>query len=280
MINMRGSDFMHVSDPSFVKVEDTDYVFFSVTRDLRKERKNRDFEIQPELYYGTLNEEGSLEYVYPYPRNLPLSYGLITPYADAKSQRLYFASNMEGGHGGYDLYYVNYYKDGDRLIFSAPANLGERINTAENERDPFVHQGKLYFASEGHSSYGELDVFFAEMLEGGVLGAAVNMGPLINSGSDDFAYRRYGDDEIYMSSNRKGKEGLDDIYQFLPAQRRLLAKVMDCKGDTLSDIQFSLKQIDGEAVEVDKRVKGNYWADLSAESQYEVKVEKIGRAHV
>ncbi|WP_168196227.1 OmpA family protein [Echinicola soli] len=272
-INMAGSGFMHMSDPSIVNIEGVDYMFFSVTRDLKEKRKSRDFVIHPELYYGPIDEKGKLLFVQPYPRNLPLSYGLITPYADAETSRLYYASNMEGGYGGYDLYYVNYYKEGDRLIFSAPSNLGEKINTTSHERDPFAYKGDFYFASEGHSNFGGTDIFKANLLSGGVFGQAVNLGEKVNSVSDDFAYRQFGDEEIYISSNRKGEEGLDDIYRLLPGRRRLLVKVMDCNGNVLENVQVALHQIDGDSVEWEKKEEGEFLADLSAEQRYKVEID-------
>ncbi|GGF20262.1 cell envelope biogenesis protein OmpA [Echinicola rosea] len=275
-VNTKGSGFMHVSDPSVVTVEGVDYMFFSVTRDLKDEVKSRDFEIQPELYYGAINKDGRLLFAQPFPRNSPLKYGLITPFADQETSRLYFASNMEGGYGGYDIYYVTYYKEGDRFIFSAPANLGERINSKSNERDPFAYKGKFYFASDGHSGYGGLDIFSARSLTGEVFGQAVNMGEKVNSVSDDFAYRQYGDEEIYISSNRKGEEGLDDIYQLLPARRKLLAKVMDCDGNVLENAPVVLHQIDGDSVEWKRKEEGTFLADLSAEQNYEIKIDLEG----
>ncbi|WP_162633151.1 OmpA family protein [Echinicola strongylocentroti] len=276
LVNMEGSGFMHVSDPSLVTVEDVDYMFFSVTRDLKDEVKSRDFEIQPELYYGQINKGGRLLFAQPFPRNSPLKYGLITPYADQETSRLYFASNMEGGYGGYDLYYVTYFKEGDRLIFSAPANLGENINSKSNERDPFAYKGKFYFASDGHSGYGGLDIFSTKSLTDEVFGQVVNMGENINSVSDDFAYRQYSEDEIYISSNRKGEEGLDDIYQLLPARRKLLAKVMDCNGNVLDNVQVALQQVDGESVEWKSKEEGTFLADLSAEQRFQVKIDLEG----
>lgn len=59
---------------------------------------------------------------------------------------LYFASNREGGAGGFDLYRARV-RDGD---FDEPESLGAPINTVRNEMDPAVWQGgfALVFSRE------------------------------------------------------------------------------------------------------------------------------------
>ncbi|MFW5659284.1 MAG: hypothetical protein ACOCZ8_04820, partial [Bacteroidota bacterium] len=76
-----------------------------------------------------------------------------------------FASDRPGGYGGYDLYIA--YSTGDGQ-FGQPQNLGETINTAEDERAPFIHKnGKtVYFSSTGHSSIGGHDIFKTRLYAG------------------------------------------------------------------------------------------------------------------
>lgn len=59
-------------------------------------------------------------------------------------QFLFFSSDRPGGYGGYDIWYS--YKEGNR--WSRPVNMGDKINTASNERDPAISpDGKSFFFS-------------------------------------------------------------------------------------------------------------------------------------
>ena len=124
---------------------------------------------------------------------------------------LYFASTMPGGKGGSDLYKVSVNKDGS---LGTPQRLGDNINTEGNEVFPYVDQnGTLYFSSNGHQGLGGLDVFYAEATANG-FGNVKNLGKGVNSEADDFAIKFNPEtQEGYVSSNRKGGKGSDDIYK-------------------------------------------------------------------
>ena len=123
---------------------------------------------------------------------------------------LYFVSDMPGGKGMSDIYKVSINKEG---VLGTPERLGDNINTEGKEVFPYVDSnGTLYFSSDGHLGIGGLDVFAAEA-SGSGFGAAKNIGMNVNSPEDDFAFifdpaTKTG----YVSSNRKGGKGSDDIY--------------------------------------------------------------------
>jgi hypothetical protein len=78
---------------------------------------------------------------------------------------------------------------------------------------PFVTNEKIYFASDGHLGLGALDIFESEL--GNSFSLPSNLGPLINSPKDDFAYIvDEASNRGYFSSNREGGTGDDDIYSF------------------------------------------------------------------
>lgn len=135
----------------------------------------------------------------------------ITP--DGK--QLFFASNMPGGYGGWDIYVVNYIRRGN--TWSVPLNLGPTINTAGDEMYPFVHSdGSLYFSSNGHVGLGGMDLY-STTGSGQDWTTPENMKSPINSGGDDFGIWLAEDKESgYFSSNRTGfgARGGDDIYSF------------------------------------------------------------------
>jgi outer membrane biosynthesis protein TonB len=132
------------------------------------------------------------------------------PCLSADGTALYFSSDMPGGQGGTDIW-VSYYK-GDR--WTAPRNLGPKVNTAENESFPFVHpDGTLYFASKGHDGYGGYDLYRCKPMGNGIDWLdAENLGQPFNSGADD-TYFLLEDDQTkgFLVSAIAGS---DDIYAF------------------------------------------------------------------
>lgn len=128
---------------------------------------------------------------------------------------LYYASDMPGGKGGVDIWYSELQSDGS---WGAPKNAGDVINTSGDEMFPTLVGGDLYFSSTGHVGMGGLDIFKAKGQQAN-FGKPVNLGYPINSASDDFAYVEYGESAEakvgYLSSNRKGGVGSDDIYSFV-----------------------------------------------------------------
>jgi outer membrane protein OmpA-like peptidoglycan-associated protein len=127
-------------------------------------------------------------------------------YAD--SNTIYFASDMPGGQGGMDLYL-------SRRIegkWEAPQNLGSTINSKGNEVFPHWYKGELYFASDGYSGYGGLDLYVAEKENDWL--SPQNLKSPLNSNRDDFGIYFTSDTTGYFSSNRQGGKGEDDIYSF------------------------------------------------------------------
>lgn len=145
---------------------------------------------------------------------LPFSsddYSVGHPSLSKDGKRLYFISDMPGGVGETDLYVVNVYKDD---VYGIVENLGPTINTEGREMFPFISDDNvLYFSSDGHIGLGDLDVFSTKK-ENDDYTWPVNLKFPINSKSDDFAFSI--DPAIkkgYLSSNRKGSSGKDDIYE-------------------------------------------------------------------
>ncbi|WP_114748351.1 OmpA family protein [Pleomorphovibrio marinus] len=139
------------------------------------------------------------------------TYWNSTPAFSPDGETLYFASNRPGGHGGTDLYKASKLANGD---FGNVQNLGPEINTAGNELFPRpLSNGEFYFASDGHPGFGKLDIFVAKEENGKTV--VKNLGPNINSVADDFGifftdYPKEG----FITSNREGGKGDDDIYFF------------------------------------------------------------------
>lgn len=146
------------------------------------------------------------------PVNEDESWWNSTPAFSPDGSELYFASNRPGGYGGIDLYKATRLANGD---FGNAVNLGPNVNTPGNELFPrMAPDEKFFFASDGHPGYGKLDLFVAEMGEDGKQ-KITNLGENINSKADDFGifFTEYPK-EGFLSSNREGGSGDDDIYYF------------------------------------------------------------------
>jgi len=134
----------------------------------------------------------------------------------ADGQMLFFSSDRAGGCGdtayGYDIYFSVRDANGNWL----PAkNLGCNVNTAGNEKTPFIHpDGKtLYFSSNGYPTIGGYDIYVTRLSEKGVWQKPVNIGYPINSEGDDVGlFINTAGDKAYFSTNRIS--GNFDICEF------------------------------------------------------------------
>ncbi len=138
------------------------------------------------------------------------------PTLSPDGQRLYFSSDRSGGFGGMDIYVSK--RLGNK--WGEPTNLGPIVNTSGNEIFPFISQkDKLFFASDGHKGIGGLDIFVVEKSANEDENSWVdrkNIGKPINSTKDDFGFYINAEEEKgYVSSNRPGGAGLDDIYSWV-----------------------------------------------------------------
>lgn len=131
---------------------------------------------------------------------------------------LFFVSDMDGGFGGYDIYYATYQGDGR---YTSPVNLGEKINTIGDDMTPFYFDGTLYFSTDGRPTMGGTDLFYSAW-NGSAWSEPENMGTGFNSPVDDQSLSVYGDGLVgFMTSNRPGegrsvksKTCCDNVYGF------------------------------------------------------------------
>jgi len=138
-------------------------------------------------------------------------YSCAFPFISADGNTIYFASDMPGGFGGFDIYSST--KNSDNT-WATPKNLGSSVNTDRDEIYPFVQSDKLYFSSRGLPGFGGLDIFSADFKNGSASNVT-NVGKPWNSSKDDFSFviTASGKDG-YFSSNREGDNGYDYIYYF------------------------------------------------------------------
>lgn len=128
---------------------------------------------------------------------------------------LYFVSDRPGGIGGTDIWYSEKQRDGN---WGQPVNAGPNINTPKDELFPNIAaDGTLYYSSNGLPGMGGLDIFSSTGSKSSWSKAA-NLKYPINSAGDDFAFVSSSVTKRgikgYLSSNRQGGKGGDDIYSF------------------------------------------------------------------
>lgn len=205
-----------------------------------KYKKDEDGVNQLNIYYAE-NVNGSWSNVQPVPFNSS-EFSNAHPALSPDGSTLYFTSNRPGGKGMSDIYKVSISANGS---FGEPVNLGSDINTEGKEGFPYVDaNGTLYFSSDGHLGMGGLDVFSAEP-SGNSFGKPKNMGLGVNSSADDFAFTfDPNSGEGYVSSNRKGGKGSDDIYKIKKIEScelNLIVLVVDANTNkTLSGARLDL----------------------------------------
>ncbi len=153
------------------------------------------------------------------------NYGVAHPALSKDEKTLYFASDMPGTQGQSDIFKVAINSDGS---FGTPENLGNVINTEGKETFPFISSdNELYFASDGHPGLGGLDIFVAAPEANGTYKEVINVGEPLNSSTDDFGFIinntiRTG----YVTSNREGGQGSDDIYKFKETKKLVCEQLL------------------------------------------------------
>lgn len=198
----------HESTPAFSK--DGQTVYFTRNNFLTKKGKDKDGAVLLKLYKATLNGD-KWENITELPFNSD-QYSVAHPAISADGKTLYFVSNMPGTIGQSDIFKVAI--NGD--TYGTPENLGNTINTEGRETFPFISpENELFFASDGHPGLGGLDVFASKIEADGTYKNVQNVGEPLNSPNDDFAYLIDNKTHIgYVTSNRDGGQGNDDIYRF------------------------------------------------------------------
>jgi len=191
---------------------------------------------------------------------------------------LLFAAEMKGGKGKKDIWMVT--RSSASGEWGIPENLGDAINTAGDEVFPYLHaDGTLYYSSDGKAGMGGLDVFMASRnLDGNW--EVENMKYPFNSPADDFGVVFEAEKERgYLSSNRPGGKGSDDIYQFSlpPIEFNLLGRVLNQKTeDVIAGADITLIGSDGTNISKKSENDGTFTFKLAPNTDYRIVGSKGG----
>ena len=250
------NSLLNESSPVFTRTMDTIYFTRNYQVPLSKEEKKKKVEekVLLELYRSVRKNNEWTE-----PVRLPFNvtgYSVAHPAITPDGKWLYFAADINGTRGKSDIFRVRInHKKG---IYGKPENLGDLINTEGRETFPYISsKNVLFFSSDGLPGLGGLDIFAVKIEQDGSLKRLQNIGRPGNTPDDDFAFVLDEDRSVgFLSSNRPGGKGKDDIYYFV--QNRPLE--FDCK-----------KTIKGIVKDIDtKEVLGQVTLTLSDSDQKEI----------
>lgn len=172
-----------------------------------------------------------------------------------------FSSNRAGGYGGFDLYRVVRFGNGD---YSQPVNLGPIINTKWDEQAPFLLQDDrtLFFASNRVESMGGLDIFFSRRVNDSLWSASQNLGFPINSTLDDAHIAvSWKGGRAYFTKSKQQNQGDYDIHTANLPGFNVPANVFKCV--ITSDVPVDFSEVD---VVVEMENQMTYELDLRSYS--------------
>ncbi len=191
---------------------------------------------------------------------------------------LYFASDRPGGYGGMDIY-KSILENGE---WGEAQNLGVNVNGEGNELFPYINEGgHLFFSSDGYMSMGRLDIFLSKK-DGRGFKRRQNVGEPFNTLADDFGF--YIDktgEHGYLSSNRQGGKGNDDVYGWKLVDKKISKTIIvvdEATGEKIDEAEVS---IDSEKKTWNRNIlktvdSGKYEYEVQNSNEYFLNIEKEG----
>ena len=176
-------------------------------------------------------------------------YSVENPHVSVDGKFLFFASNMNKGFGGFDIYMARINKDGS---IGAYVNLGDKVNSDKDEKYPYTTDDnkELYFSSTGHGSLGGYDIFISNRRHI-AYSEPRNLGRAINSNKDDIAFMIINGDTGVFSSNKDKETNAYNMYHFKAEMiyRDLEGIVTTENNEILPNTTILLLNDEGEEVE-------------------------------
>ena len=229
-----------------------------------------------DIYY-VFNQDGSWSETQNFSKNISkIDSWESQPTVSSDGRTIIFASDREGGYGKIDLYETTF-KNGQ---WSNPENLGDKINSNENEKSPYLHtDGKtLFFASQNFPTLGGYDIFYSRKDSSGNWQQPKNIGYPINSVADEISLFVSTDgNSAYFASNDLNGEGGWDIYSFDLHKEARPERVLFFKGDlldeygqVLNDVELEIKNIKTKEIITIKVDAGTYVSSLTLDEKDDV----------
>jgi len=150
------------------------------------------------------------------------------PFVTGDGKYLLFSSDRPGGYGKFDIWFCTLRDDGS---LGQPVNLGNTINTEDDERAPYynVNTKKLLFSTDGRVGLGGFDFFEAE---GDLITWATpkNLGYPFNSSKDDIYFTAIDalGNRGYISSDRESTCCME-LFEVKKESFNVNGTLTDCK---------------------------------------------------
>lgn len=268
----------HEADATFTK--DLKAVYFT-RNNYYNEKLARDSKKWGNLamFRATVNEKGEWVNIIPMPFN-DVEYSVGHPALSEDEKTLYFVSDMPGSIGKTDIFKVSINQSG----FGNPVNLGPEINSTAKEFTPFIDGDVMYYSSDREGGLGGLDVYATQLSE--FQPEPIWLNKPINSSADDFAFVMNKTTRLgYLSSNRVGGAGDDDIYSFIEEEpvifkcKQIISGIVKDKNttDIILGATVSVKDTDGNIVKsVDVDADGTFALSVYCETEYILEGTKAG----
>ena len=172
------------------------------------------------------------------------------PSITADGKTLYFSSAREGGYGGLDIYKTVLDENGN---WGKAQNLGPVINTAGDEKTPFIHSDSqtLYFSTNGIFGLGGFDIFYSQYLGHGQWTGPKNLGYPINTENDELGLMVSANGKnIFFSSRALNETGDWDIYIATLYEKARPQRVLFVKGKLYDEEGKTIKKAKVELVNI------------------------------
>ena len=136
---------------------------------------------------------------------------------NTRQDTAYYSSNKDGN---FDIFYLKKPAETDfttwfNLDYSLPTKT-DSINSAYDDKCPFILKKIMIFSSNRPGGLGGYDLYYS-LLKSGKWSSAVNLGPRINTSSDEYRpvigfHHDFTNMYLMFSSNRPGGKGGFDLY--------------------------------------------------------------------
>lgn len=259
---------LHEAAPCYDQLDETLY-FTRNNHNKNRTITSKDDEVKLQMFYSNYIDNKFLA-----PRPMPFnskSYSVGHPTLSPDGSILIFSSDKPGGYGGTDLYFVTKKGEG----WSAVKNMGPVINTSGDELFPYMDpEGNLYFSSNWLPGFGGMDVFKSHR-EGDHWSVPLNAGQPLNTSYDDFGFIvRNG--RGYVTSNRPGGQGSDDIYGVTEALALTEIYVYDTNLKPITKARITLVESPKTQPICETDINGKCDISTLANSNMSIRISKEG----
>ncbi len=176
----------------------------------------------------------------------------ISVFVTPDDQTMFLALANDKSKGERDLFYSTKQADDS---WSEPKSMGDVLNTLNDEGAPFLDEDgvSLYFASAGHSGFGEMDIYVSRKIGEGwdKWSKPKNLGSNVNTGGSENMFVISPQTRVaYYSSTTKtvGCNDMADIYEIQMSKPIILTfKGVTVDVDTkepVSEAEVTLKALD------------------------------------